>query len=105
MRKGTCLTLSGMGRVGRGLSIDERTVTLQRFLTPRGEMLGETGSRLIFRGVRLSELHDLREIEDGFQDEGGELHLSIRQSQLEEFHRELGEFLAKQKQPAEPPAT
>lgn len=68
-------------------------------------MLYSPAVLLIFPGVVLSELHSLGAVVGGSADATGTLRLFVRLSHLEEFHRELGEFLAKRGQSSEPPAT
>ncbi len=102
MRDRTCLSLSAKGRAGKP-HVDGGATILHPFTKlGRQEVLYEPGIALVLPDVLLSELYALRETELPFgEEEVGPLRLSIRLSHLQEFHRELGEFLAKQNQSVE----
>lgn len=105
MKETTCLSLSADGHAEKP-SVRQEGTHFLGYKHPRtGEVLWEGAYMLIFPGVKLQELHSLRGVEDRSTDAAGTLRLFVRRSHLEEFHRELGEFLAKRGQPVEPSAT
>ena len=105
MQKGTRLKFSAEGMAGKPAIKEEGVRLIPATVRRSGEVVYGVGTTLVFPGVWLNRLHGLREVEPFEKVEGGTLYLAVSRSHLEEFHRELGEFLAKQQRPAEPPAT